>query len=454
MATLAWRRVGVVILAAASLAVANVGTAAPAVLEAPPIAYEPETSTAPVVLDTSDAIQSGAEVIRTDTPRCQRPPRVTPPDGVAIDLKTHDAYAEWLANDAAQAANKRLHAVVSAAGPRVLGMVADDTNQHVVVILDPAYDLDQQLLADLGNAVGNDLALLVQPGCRRKSEVEGVEEAVLRRDWHPDARTTPFGIGYDPSYGAYVITMPPEARLQAQALRERFGDAIVIEEGTPTLYSRLNDGNPHYGGARIGFGTDAKQQICTAGFTLVRPDGKHFMATAGHCFTEGTFVYSGAEYFGFTSNEAYNYPASDVILIESGTETYDRRIHVDPCCPVVRAIVGRADLVLNEYTCTSGAWTRAVCGARVIETGRTWCYLTGCRENLTIATRPGVTIAQPGDSGGPTYQRSGSNSAIITGMIVGGPCSAGPCDTVHYHPVKGVIETLYGMTTKTSGGAG
>lgn len=202
---------------------------------------------------------AGVPVGRADEPsvtvlpdiRCERPPAVDPklvapvPDG----FLEHLPYQEWLASDAGQAANTRINEVVEG-DPTVLGVLSDDVNQRLIVVVDPAFGIRQGLGAELLEAAGNDIEVVLQVGCRPRSAVDGIEEELLARDWHPNASKIAFAFWFDAAFSAIVVEMSPELTDEADALRQRWGDLVVIQPGTFTRLGPLDDGNPHHGGAR------------------------------------------------------------------------------------------------------------------------------------------------------------------------------------------------------------
>lgn len=388
---------------------------------------------------------------------CARP--ATRPATPGASLDTYDPKDEWLANDAAQAAVRRLNSMVEGRAD-ILGVVPDDTARKLIVVRDPAQPHSAKLTAELKIAVGNDLKIVVQPGCRARGGSDQVAEKLRGKTWLPEGSKINFSFRWDAAGGRYTVVIPPGALEEEAALRAEFGDRIGIAQEflkSPAVGDRLNDASAHYGGARIRVNGNGD---CTAGFTAVANTGKHYMITAGHCadlngLTNGIegndrLVYSGSRYYGITSDQRA--PDPDAILIGSGGETYDRKIHVDPCCPSVRTVIDQRDVGVNEYVCVSGSITRSVCGARVELTMVESCTGYGCMRD-TYARRAGVQVATQGDSGGPVYQRTGSSDAIAAG-IVSGANPAGNGDYVFFNTIGRVIGGFpqLGLRLKTTGG--
>lgn len=233
----------------------------------------------------------------------------------------------------------------------------------------------------------------------------------------------------------------PANRNLFKRLKKRFGGAIDVEWGRPSRTGRLDDGQPHFGGAGIGEGG---LNFCTSGFVAVK-NGFRGAVTAGHCYAFGgapesnLWVTSGPKTYGITGVAAA-YPLYDMIRIDPGGQTFTNTIHTDPG-QLTRVQLGKKDPAGTDVVCVSGMVTRAKCAITIV---RHDCVVGGdgdATRNLTAGRRTGVTIAQQGDSGGPVYQPSGSTGAIINGMVVGRVSH----DEVCFHKVSSV-ETQLGVT--------
>lgn len=178
------------------------------------------------------------------------------------------------------------------------------------------------------------------------------------------------------------------------------------------------------------------------------------MASAAHCTDDsnygqqvGPYWESGNEYYGVERNI---HQFEDVMLLGSSNQIYSRRMHTDPCSPsaCVRWINGvRRDPYMGMGVCTNGMVSRAECGGAVTDSFFQ-CAFTCVRR--WEASKPGVIIARPGDSGGPLYGRDGSTEANARGMILGGYAPNGD-DQVVFNSVR-TLEDALGATVATSGG--
>lgn len=157
---------------------------------------------------------------------------------------------------------------------------------------------------------------------------------LTERLWHPRADSVAYGFHLDSNDSTFHVSFSEQDSDVAAALTAAVGPAVTIEYAQSRRDGRLDDGEPHWGGAGIGLG--ANNNFCTSGFTVVR-NGVRGSVTAGHCFDNGQFVNSGPQFYGTTSGES-GFPTFDMIRVGSSAETYDNRIHVDPCCPSVRDV--------------------------------------------------------------------------------------------------------------------
>jgi hypothetical protein len=233
----------------------------------------------------------------------------------------------------------------------------------------------------------------------------------------------------------------------AAVLQKALGDRAVVTAGAMGRAGRNDDGEPHFGGSGIQQNAGSTStNTCTSGFTVRRnADGGRGAMTAGHCYGNGIYAYSGPQYYGYTWGK-FNYPAYDIIGVRSGSETYDNVIHVDPCCPNNRYVVGYDVADVGDLACLSGMVTKAVCGVQVTSTNGYFCDQDGCTGGLIEGIKPNTVIVRPGDSGAPIYTRYGANSALAMGMVI---ASAGG-GTIVYGEHISVIEAYLNVTVLTS----
>jgi hypothetical protein len=285
------------------------------------------------------------------------------------------------------------------------------------------------------------------PGCRTAAELIEADDILFGRSWDPYAGKASYAYSLRAGDSRFHVSVDAAYPDEAVALQKMLGDRAVVTLGGVGRAGRLDDGEPHYGGSGIqqNAGTTSTN-ICTAGFTVRRnADGGRGAVTAGHCFGNGVYVYSGPQYFGYTWGK-YNFPAYDIIGIRSGTETYTNVIHVDPCCPTTRTVVGYDPADIGDLVCLTGMVTRAICGVQVTSTNGYFCDQYGCTGGLIEGIKNNTVIVRPGDSGAPIYTRYGSNSALATGMVIAMAGSG----TIVYGEHISVIEAYLNVSVLTS----
>ena len=367
----------------------------------------------------------------------------------------HYQYQDWIANDASQAALDRVQSLLKSyfglgedSGDLeslrggLIGIALDHAAQTVNIVVDPtrvdAADLSSRATAALGRSTFN---VKVVAGC---SSAQGLADARRFLDRRMEASHDGWGYYLDAHDSTYHVTVSPELKGHASFLQSRLGDRVTIEFETSALLNRQNDGQPHWGGAGIRAGS-YNSNNCTAGFTVRLPGGNRGSVTAAHCFDDGSGingrnVESGTEDYGGQTAGAHDYPSYDMVRIGNGGHTWDNRIHVDPCCPVVRNVVDSGNPSVGDFICNSGKTTLAICGLEV--TGADVTFLG--RIHLVRARRGGDIIARGGDSGGPMYNRFGDTNAAARGIIVAGSgCDAQQrCTTVFGHRISAVVNHL------------
>lgn len=395
-------------------------------------------------------------------------------DDEALDLaeeptpEGHFPHEEWAANAQSQAAFRGLARALEArfgsdtdAQPHaalsrgLIGSALDHEAHQMVVVVARGYSdtrgLTNQLERSASEAGKSRGFVRVLTGCHSADELMSAGDVIAGLDWHERADDVSFGFGLDAHTSTYEATFAESDADVANALKERLGDLVTIEYGTPEDRGRLDDGEPHYGGAGIRPGSENSND-CTSGFTVNLPGGGKGSVTAGHCFyltgngtLNGRNVYSGPEFYGESAG-ASNFPTYDMVRISPQGESFTNIIHVDPCCPSTRTVTGRGNPSLHEFLCVSGMVTRAVCGIEVTNTDYTFCTAAvGCRPNTFVAKKPGELVGQGGDSGAPSYVRPTTTTAHIRGMEIGGTSF----DNFVGHKVI-AIENHLSVTVRTS----
>lgn len=387
------------------------------------------------------------------------------PDDAALHASSrptkegHFPHEEWAANSGSQRALESVnHALegefgttskTDTTGPLdrgLVGLTLDHVSQEVVVVAD--FDrvdesaLERRLrgLVHASDSGRTPFDLDVSPSCRPVADLHRASDVLRGHSWHARADDVAFGAYLDPKTSSYNVTFDRADADVAQALEDELGGTVTIEWGSPQRDGRLDDGEPHYGGAGIRSSTQSTNQ-CTSGFSVVFSNGLKGSVTAGHCYANGASIYSGNQFYGRTEGE-YDYPSFDMIRINPSGERFTYGLHVDPCCPSVREVVSDSNAAMGNMICISGMVTRAKCGLEVISTNAMFCYGDECTYDLVVAQKPGYKIRAGGDSGAPMYTGpSTTQTATIKGMHV-----AGTDDSTSYSEKVSYIKSHLAVT--------
>ena len=269
---------------------------------------------------------------------------------------------------------------------------------------------------------------------------------ILARDSLP----TGWGFYLNPHDSTYHVWIDPEDSDAAAKIQNELGDLASIEFANGSRLDRDNDGQPHWGGAAIHPG-NLDFNNCTSAFVVFLPNGNRGAVTAGHCFKDtgnhdlnGRNVKSGNQDYGGETAGGSDYPNYDMVRIGNGGNTWDNKIHVDPCCPSVRTVVATGNPDVGDPICVSGMTSLAMCGLEVKATDTTFCDNVGCSLHQIRATRSGDVVVRRGDSGGPMYNRFGDTDAAARGLIIAGSnCNnQGGCTSVFAHRISSVTGHL------------
>ncbi|GIH04736.1 hypothetical protein Rhe02_28030 [Rhizocola hellebori] len=319
----------------------------------------------------------------------------------------------------------------------LIGVVADPITGNSTVVATPEF-----------RAVRGLTTAKLMIGCHPAAALIDADDVLVSRAWHPQAAQATFSFSLHANDSRFHVSFDPRFAAAAAALSAVLGDRAVVTVSETGRTGRLNDGEPHFGGAGIrnGYNSSLSSNTCTAGFTVRRnADGQRGGFTAGHCFANGNILYSSTQLWGEAWGKV-NFPAYDMIGIKSWSETYDNVIHTDNCCPVKRDVIGRDPAVVGDLVCFSGMVSKALCSIQVTSTNGYFCDQYGCTGGLIEAIRGGGVIVRPGDSGAPIYTRYGSNSALATGMVI----AAAGGGTIAYGEHIGVIESYFNVSVLTS----
>ncbi len=338
-----------------------------------------------------------------------------------LDSGGGDHALDWVSSGDAQVTLQELDGRVGASSA-LLGIDLNDGNGHVAVAYDPTHDAAGGVVAAV-EELGVDTPLVATPSVLDAATIADVHTYLASPELDADR-----GVGAAAYYDAHldaVIVLTPADGPVAAAMRDRFGEAVVVVDGVPSRLSgpRAGDLPAHWAGSQIWNATTGA--ACTSGFTTYNVFGVRGSLTAAHCGTLGhrwwsSWVTTPPYDFGSGwGNGAF--PTQDFQWIYAAGISYTNVIHTDPLTPASRSVTAAADPVLGAMVCVSGAATGATCTANVVSTNATNCDVWGCTPNLAYAAAsPWSPVAAAGDSGGPVYTNSGSSNATARGTIVAG----------------------------------
>ncbi len=385
-------------------------------------------------------------------------------------------YQSWLVADSGQAVARTLMQTqnsvmgipdTASADLRLqrgfIGYATDHATHTMVAVVTPEYANAAALSAALTSARDKVAktqpdapGVRVQPGCFTADQLIAAETVLRQRSWHPDAAAASYAYALRADDSRFHVTFDDRFPAAAEALATVLGDRAVVELGEVARSGRLNDGEPHYGGAGIrkGYNSSLSSNTCTSGFTVRRKsDGRRGVTTAGHCFSNGDSIYSSTQFAGVVWGEGTvdnPYPAIDVAGVLSTAETYANIIHVEPCSPCTRTVIGKSVVGGGSTICVSGMVTTAICSILVTSVNSGICDAAGCTFDLIEGWRNNDVVVRPGDSGGPAYIRSGTANATAVGTIVGGAGGRSSTSTTILIEPIAVVEEALNVTVATS----
>ena len=152
----------------------------------------------------------------------------------------------------------------------IIGTALDNVSQSLVIAIDTDL-VDANVVKGLLLPVAGQIRIEIVPGCHSVAELEAAHDVIEAREWHPDARRATYGYYYDVAKDAFVFTFSEDDATVAAALNETLTDFVIVSVGAPSRLGRLDDGQPHYGGAGIG---TQNNNFCTSGFTAAKSGTK------------------------------------------------------------------------------------------------------------------------------------------------------------------------------------
>jgi hypothetical protein len=341
-------------------------------------------------------------------------------------------HEAWIAQPTVQALKDSFDAEVARTFPHapkiddqidqgLIGVVADHHRKQLVVVVDDGFVDVTGLQARLQTALTQEqhqnpligsaqLPIRVQTGCNSAAELTKARSVLQGGTWYPEGKTTTAGWYLDGHDSTYHVTFTESEHASAEALRSELGDLVTIDwaQAPSTLDDRADDGQPHWGGARIG-PVGAAGNTCSSGFTVDTASGGKAMITAGHCFDLGQAVESGDEAYGAVTRRRF--PRYDMAIIDASNQNYDDDLYHDPYYPETQAydVEGGGTPGVGDYVCVGGGFSLAECYVEIMDLHTNHTYIFEGQQvetpDLMLVDKPGVFVCNSGDSGGPYYRR-------------------------------------------------
>ena len=249
-----------------------------------------------------------------------------------------------------------------------------------------------------------------------------------------------FGFYYDMPRDVTVISSSAPRSL-FDAVLARYPGRIALEQvAASSRLSRDADPAPHRGGSSI---VNAQQtRLCSSGFSVHRAaDGKDYMLTAGHCFSNGQAVFGADGVAWGTVQWRAQFPAKDMEMI--GGKTYRGQIYGGNGTGTARNVVGAGDGTIGSTYCQSGTVSTETCNHVLQSNSATYCDDTDpplCTTGMATYTNGGTG----GDSGGPYYLKYANGTVSARGIIIAVSGSYG------YAHKWSTLASTFGVTIVTN----
>ncbi|WP_406290674.1 hypothetical protein [Embleya sp. NBC_00896] len=222
----------------------------------------------------------------------------------------------------------------------------------------------------------------------------------------------------DPDAVRRALAMVPASRT-ASALDEAGVPVETAQEDALVATSRARDTAPWMAGAKL---TNNYGASCTSGLPTVRiSDGRPFLVTAAHCFSNGNSVYTGSQNGGRNYVGQVTARANHVDAIAIDTKATGRTWSWEWDGPQNSNKAYKVTSVRNSTerdpaVCHDGYTSGVVCGIKVKDADYMWWM----DDDLVFGVkgeRSAGTSARPGDSGGLVFAISGSTTRQARGIV-------------------------------------
>lgn len=241
---------------------------------------------------------------------------------------------------------------------------------------------------------------------------------VVATDWGVDTQNNRLQVG-----------LTQDTSAAEQAVRQAIGGGSEIsftQSAGWTATDRIVDRYPWTGGDRVVFQNGV---ACTSGFSLIDPQSRTFNSTSGHC-GYGNYTQGGNGY-GKTINASwYESGPTDAQVISTYPVTAQGRIwsnlpgSTNGSFPI-KGWIQTAGQAGGNTVCTSATFSGDHCDAKINNTNQCIYFQNVNKTVCKLITAFSSSYhTQPGDSGGPVFNRAGTTpdsgpQAYARGMLVG-----------------------------------
>jgi hypothetical protein len=238
--------------------------------------------------------------------------------------------------------------------------------------------------------------------------------------------------GPDPQSNKVQITLESYSDHAAQTLTNSFGaqwisvshsaERWVFTDPRPAKplvdgETRFTDTAPFYGGDIQWYGSQSSSVACTSGFSFVgKNSGNNFGLASGHCVSDaggksGTVVHtntSSTKTVGKISTQYF--PSTKIDIASVNTGGFAPLVYGNGTATY--GVVGQDFPTQGDQLTADGRVSGEVRGVTVENTDNTINVSGFPIKDLTVASKPGATVCQGGDSGGPWYVHLGATDGV------------------------------------------
>ena len=259
--------------------------------------------------------------------------------------------------------------------------------------------------------------------------------------------------GWGPDYASNTVSIQLQQYTPSAAayLQSTYGAEVSVATVSSPLPApatdRYSDIAPWYSGDAIwspGYTPPPPQ--CTESFSYTGNNtGNIFTLTAGHCFPQGTTVYTNytsSFVMGTVSTRYLSNNGPDIDTIPTSAAPYEWTTGTS-----IIGVYASEQPAVGDTVTVNGATTGEVRSVTVESVNICEAFgdgLTRCHLDEVHQTG-GEAIIQGGDSGGPVYQYvTGEDYIKANGIIIGGFFSSGNPSTGYYQEISYVLTTVNG----------